>query len=258
MRRPRLLPHAATPDTRTFVRRAFTGLLRRTAHRGGFQLVPDEVPTVEQRRVSMLRADGITVLFDVGANEGQYAEALRQAGWSGRIVSFEPQAAPFGALRARAAEDSGWQARKLALGSTARTLQLNVSASSMSSSFLPMHANHERLVPNTQYVATEETECLSLDDVFDDYAAADDRVAVKLDVQGFEAEVLEGAARSLPKITWLEVELNLIDLYVGQPRAAAIIDRLASNGLHLVGMDAEHIEPTTGRTSWANATFRRS
>ena len=239
-------------------RRVSAQLLRRLADRNGLSLVPAGVPSADVRRTRMLRADAITVVLDVGANEGQYARSLRHHGWTGRIVSFEPQAAPFEVLAANCEADADWQSRRLALAAEPGAGELNVSLSSMSSSFLPMHANHERLVPGSQYVGAERVSCLPLDEVFDEHVGPDDRAALKIDVQGFEAQVLAGASRSLSRIQLVELELCLIELYVGQPAADEIIATLAAAGFGLVGVDSEHVDPATGRTSWANATFRRA
>ena len=239
-------------------RRVTLGVLRRAARRNGLRLVPATAPSSDVCRVRMLQADAITVAIDVGANEGQYGRTLRDSGWTGRIVSFEPQAAAYAALAARARADAAWQTRRLALGERRGSLELNVSASPMSSSFLAMHANHERLVPGSGYVATEHVDCVTLDGVFDEIVGTGDRVALKLDVQGFEARVLAGASDCLSRIALIELELCLAELYVGQPRAEEIIATLAAAGFGLVAVDPEHIEPRTGRTSWANATFRRA
>jgi FkbM family methyltransferase len=239
-------------------RRVTVGLARKMADRNGLRLVPASEATSDECRVRMLRADAITVVLDVGANEGQYGQALRRSGWMGRIVSFEPQAAAFGALAARARSDDRWEARRLAVGAVAESLVINVSAASMSSSFLPMHANHEELVPGSGYVATERVDCVALDGVFHEYVLQADRVALKIDVQGFESRVLAGAARSLRRITLVELELCLTELYVGQPRTDEIVATLAAAGFELVAIDPEHVDPDTGRTSWANATFRRA
>jgi hypothetical protein len=128
----------------------------------------------------------------------------------------------------------------------------------MSSSLLPMHANHERLVPGTGYVGTELVECAALDDVIGDHVGPDDRVALKIDVQGYEAQVLEGASQSLRNIRLVELELCLTELYVGQAPAEEIIAVLARAGFRLIGLDPEHVDPESGRTSWANAMFRRA
>ena len=39
---------------------------------------------------SMLAAHNVNLVFDVGANTGQFAKAIRGDGFNGRIVSFEP------------------------------------------------------------------------------------------------------------------------------------------------------------------------
>lgn len=247
-----------TTSRAAFTHRAFGAVLRRAASSRGYRLVPAAIPSADERRLRMLCADGITVALDVGANEGQYALALRAVGWPGRIVSFEPLAKAFEGLAARASEQPVWQCRRLALGARQGPLELNVSASSMSSSILPMHANHERLIPGTQYVATEEVACLPLDEVFDEYVAPADRAALKIDVQGYELEALAGASRSLPRISVIEFELCLDELYIGQPAVAHIIATLFDAGFVLAGVDPEHVDSSTGRTSWANATFRRA
>lgn len=240
------------------LRRVGAGVLRRLAARSGQRLVDAGIPTPDECRLLMLRADAIDVVLDVGANEGQYALSLRQVGWTGRIVSFEPQAAVVETLTARAAGDDAWQARRLAIGARRESLELKVSRSSMSSSFLPMHANHERLVPGTQYVAAEVVDCVALDDVLDEYVGPDDRVALKIDAQGYEAQVLEGASASLARIRLIEIELCLVELYVGQSAAEDLIAMLGAAGFGMVGVEPEHIDPDSGRTSWANATFRRA
>jgi FkbM family methyltransferase len=205
----------------------------------------------------MLEADEITVVLDIGANEGQYGRTLRASGWLGRIVSFEPLSDASRVLADWASGDASWESRRLALGAHAGPVELNVSASSMSSSVLPMHSNHERLAPGTGYIETETVPCVPLDDIFDEYVGADDAVALKLDVQGYEAEVLAGASRSLGRVTMIEIEVNLVELYIGQPTPAQIVTGLADADFTLCGIDPEHIDAATGRASWVNATFRR-
>ena len=138
----RMARHDAPPANPTSA-----GVLRSLAARSGQRLVDAGVPTLDERRLLMLRADAIDVVVDVGANEGQYALSLRQAGWSGRIVSYEPQGAVVDTLTARAAGDNAWQVRRLAIGARREPLELKVSQSSMSSSFLPMHATTSASCP---------------------------------------------------------------------------------------------------------------
>ena len=52
-----------------------------------------------------LRDRHVKLVFDIGANVGQFALGLRDAGYPGRIVSFEPTAAAFASLRHHAQRD---------------------------------------------------------------------------------------------------------------------------------------------------------
>ena len=84
------------------------------------------------QRMRLLRHYGVTVVLDVGANEGQYGRELRLAGYKGRIVSFEPMAAPFAKLATAARSDPGWDVVQLALGEANAETEINVSRNSVS------------------------------------------------------------------------------------------------------------------------------
>src|SRR4051794_18567254 len=66
--------------------------------------------TVHRHIAAVLRMYRVNCVLDVGANRGQYATALRRAGYMGRIVSFEPVPDVFDELRRRAAGDPAWVA----------------------------------------------------------------------------------------------------------------------------------------------------
>ena len=70
------------------------------------------------------------------AHAAATATLLREAGYGGEIVSFEPVAASFAALERRAADDPRWRAHRLALGREPGTAQLNVARESNFTSFL--------------------------------------------------------------------------------------------------------------------------
>ena len=71
---------------------------------------------------------GINVVLDVGANVGQYGTGLRNVGYTGRIVSFEPLSTEFKQLSAKATADGAWQSLNFALGDVDGSSEINVSS----------------------------------------------------------------------------------------------------------------------------------
>ena len=206
------------------------GAWKSLLHRFGVDLIDYPKPHWQQLKC-LLDHFGITLVLDVGANIGQYAGYLRAAGYRGRIVSFEPLADAHAELTHRAAGDAAWTvAPRLALGASEGEIEINVSGDRDMSSLLPMRAEILKASPSSRTVARETVRLATLDSVFDDYARADDRVLLKIDTQGYERQVLEGAARSLPRLTGVQLELSLVPLYEGETTWLAMIDALARHG----------------------------
>ena len=69
-----------------------------------------------------------------------------------------------------------------------------------------------------------------LDAVFADFARPDDRVLLKSDTQGYDRQVLDGAAGVLNRIHAIQLELSIVPVYVGEPSYRAMLDPLAGLG----------------------------
>jgi FkbM family methyltransferase len=135
----------------------------------------------------------VDVVLDVGANLGWFGQALRERGYRGKIVFFEPIGAVFRELKALAERDGNWQAHHLALGAAAGRAVLNVSRKSDYSSILDQLKAAQRLEPNADVAYREEITVARLDDLFAPFS--DRTVFLKIDTQGDERPVLEGARR---------------------------------------------------------------
>jgi FkbM family methyltransferase len=209
--------------------RPFRKLLRR------FGLDYAKGPLEHWRRIAaMLEAAGVTVLLDIGANEGQYVGYLRAAGWRGRVVSFEPVAAVHAKLVANAARDPAWEvAPAMALGGKEGVAEITVSNESDMSSLLPLRQEILRVSPSSAAAGGESVAVRTLDDVFGEFVRADDRAFLKIDTQGYEGAVLDGATMSLPRLAGLQVELSLTPLYEGEAAWREIVDRLEAAGFEL-------------------------
>jgi len=167
------------------------------------------------RRHKMFVARGVDLVLDVGGADGGYGRALRQFGYAGRIVSFEPMAASFAALSERAQADPRWDVRNVALGDEAGEAQINVASNRASSSLLPMEDAHTAAEPGVTYVGQETIRVERLDDAIGEVVGDDDVVFLKIDTQGFERNVLAGGSATLERVVGLQLELSFVPLYSG-------------------------------------------
>ena len=230
-------------------------LARRTVNRLGIDVVRHPFGSRLRR---LCAAAGIDTVLDVGANLGQYATALRIAGFDGRIVSVEPLPAPYRDLARRAAGDPRWTVRRTAVGDRAGTLTINVSANTYSSSALPMLPAHLAAAPDSGYVAAVEVPLTTVDALVAGHGLDPARTLVKVDVQGYEDAVLTGAAATLPAVAAVQVELSLLPLYAGQPLLPATVARLAAAGLDLWALEPGFTDPGTGRMLQCDGVFLRT
>lgn len=209
--------------------RPFRKLLRR------FGLDYIKSPIDHWRRIAgMLDHFGITVVLDVGANTGQYVGYLRNAGWTGKVVSFEPVAGVHAVLAANAAGDPAWEvAPAMALGAEDGEAEITLSMESDMSSLLPLRDEILAVSPSAAAGGTEMVKVRALDSIYDEFVGEDDRAFLKIDTQGFERAVLDGARKSLPRIAGLQVELSLIPLYEGEALWRELVDRLEGEGFDL-------------------------
>lgn len=197
------------------------------------------------------------MVLDIGANEGQFVEWLRGAGYRGRVISFEPQRAPYELLARKASAQIGWECHRLALGESEGTLPIHVSAFSLSSSLLPIGRLHVDLMPQTAEVGTEEVPVVRLDAWSDAQGLQGKTLFMKLDVQGFELAVLRGAGELLRRVDGALIELDFAPLFDGQSSYFEVMAMLEATGLRFVGLTSVHVHPTTSDILWADGFFVR-
>jgi FkbM family methyltransferase len=234
--------------------------LQRLARRLGYDLTPRrKAKSPNAQLVAVLAHFRITCVLDVGANVGQYGAMLRAWGYPGRIVSFEPQAGAHGALERRAAADPAWQvAPAMALGGRAGAIELEVSAESDMSSILPQSALLRQVSPSSAVVRKETVPLCRLDEVAAPYLRPDDRVFLKVDAQGYEAEVLAGAGRLLERLAGIQLEMSLVPLYEGERAFRATLDDLAALGFEPCLFLPGYFERKLARQLQVDGVFMRA
>ena len=93
------------------------------------------------------------ILFDIGANTGQFVTEIRQKGYHGKIVSFEPLESARKKLIKLALKDENWSVHeRAAIGDHNGSIDINISKNSVSSSILPMLNSHAEAESNSVYI----------------------------------------------------------------------------------------------------------
>jgi len=178
---------------------------------------------------TLLRRLAINCVLDVGANRGQFARDLREIGYDGHIVSFEPLPHEFKALAATFAEDARWHGVPIALGDTNSMATLNVvpNLTVLSSLLTPLSA---------RAVETCEVTVKRLDEVFPLLVEAipNPRVLLKMDTQGYDVRVFHGATECLEHIVALQSELSITPLYASMPHYTDALSLYERHGFELV------------------------
>jgi FkbM family methyltransferase len=181
-------------------------LVRRSIRALGYDL--------RQRRpelIDFLSAREVNLVYDVGANGGQFGASLRAHGYRGSIVSFEPANGPFTELTEKARSDTRWTAHKVALGSSPGKARLHVSKFSTYNSLLNQTQNAAAFEEASSVTHVEEVDIARLDDLCE--MTASSRVFLKIDTQGFERQVLGGAESVLKAALGVLLELSIVHMY---------------------------------------------
>jgi FkbM family methyltransferase len=194
-------------------------LLRGVCHLLGYELIKArKSPSLRSHLKNIFDRYRIDVVLDVGANLGQFATMIRKAGYRGRIYSFEPVTASFERLLAAARGDDQWHVFKLGLGDQQARLDINLSRSSDLNSLLAASDYGKTRYPKIEANARETIEI----DTLDHFMASNDipgnaRIFLKMDTQGYDLKVFDGARNSLGRVSALLSELSLIPIYENAP-----------------------------------------
>jgi FkbM family methyltransferase len=234
--------------------------LKNLAFRYGIELKRyDPSVSPEARFFRLLESRCIDTVIDVGANDGEYGRLLRQRGFKRTIVSFEPLREEHERLLAAAEGDRQWfVAPRMALGDEDREIEIHVAGNSCSSSVLPMNERHELAAPQSRYVGVQRVPMRRLDEVRHPAIDTGQSILLKIDTQGFEMPVLQGARNLLQTICGLQLELSLTQLYDGQVLYLDMIHWLRERGFELWNVMPGFVEPASGRLLQMDGVFFRS
>jgi FkbM family methyltransferase len=214
-------------------------LVQRTLRRFGVELrrtnAPDESFAAQRRLTTATHP----VIFDVGAHHGHVALRYRRMFPGSRVHCFEPFPPSFAQLQARVGHDPAVELHALALSSASGHAQLNANAVSDTNSLLPSDPRTQEFWGKGMFERVEQVDVQTV--TLDEFCAREriERIDIlKIDVQGHEFAVLDGARRMLGerRIGLLYFELIVAPNYVGQRPPRDYFDLLEASGYELIDL----------------------
>ncbi len=198
----------------------------------------------------------IDLVIDVGANLGQYGSLLRDLGYKNQIYSFEPIGEVFEKLQRRAAKNDKWEAFNNGVGSKSESLFINISENFVSSSLLQITDASTTAKPDTKFARQEKISVITLDSFFKDRRIESwKNPFLKIDVQGYEKQVIDGSLMILKNIAVLQIELSLIKLYEGSMLYKEVISLMEELGFYMYTIIPGFRNPKTGQLLQADGVF---
>jgi FkbM family methyltransferase len=219
----------------------------------------NNIESAEARLFWHFKTHRIDTIIDVGANDGGYGNLLRRGGYDGSILSFEPLDQEHARLKSSARGDDRWfVAPRMAHGSENGEVEIHVAGNSASSSILPMNRSHEDGAPESRYVGAQRVPLRRLDEI--QHAAIDrsTHLFLKVDTQGFEMSVLAGAEMLMHRLSGVQLEHSLTELYDGQILSVEMIQWLREHGFCLWNVIPGFVDPSTGRPLQFDGIFFRA
>jgi FkbM family methyltransferase len=249
---------------------------RHLIRRVGIDVMPwphrPEDGVIDWGLAQVIRSRAINCVVDVGGNRGLFARRLRELGYQGRIVSFEPSPTVLPVIRAAAERDSDWTVRPVGLSSEPGQAELRLHRGAELDSLLDALPGVVDQLPTMTETGTATVTLSTLEAEFPGLVEGivHPRVLLKSDTQGHDAEVLRGAGADglAPAVVAVLVELSAQPIYHGQPAMTSVMELImadgftpvafepffhSSDGLRMVELDALFLRGESGSgPDWGN------
>lgn len=185
--------------------------------------------------VKRLTSAGVAPMsvIDVGANTGQFSMAASKEFRHADIYPIEPDPRTATRLRHNLEPRLAANIIRKAVGERDGTITFNVNADSQVSSILPLGDDRQRAFPKSVVMQQISVPLATLDSLFGNIPLAEP-ILLKIDVQGYEDQVISGAVSFLASVRWVVMEVSFARLYEGEQDFVAIIELMASHGFRFV------------------------
>ncbi len=216
-----------------------------------------EAKTGAYNNFKWLVDENIQTIIDVGANSGQFVNYFGPHLPGVKFHSFEPIKSVFEQLNKNVSEYNV-VTYNLGLGSSNEEMEINVNTFSPSSSILELTELHKSNFKQAkEIVAKERIQIKKMDDVFENISLKDN-VLLKIDVQGFEEEVIKGGLNVIDRSHIIVIEVCYTPLYKGEKDFNYIYKLMTGLGFSYKGILLEQYKSVTdGKPLYSDAIFMK-
>lgn len=193
------------------------------------------------QRGLILKRLKVDCVIDVGANIGQFAKEMRRTGYKGRLVSVEPLNEPYLQLKRNFRKDKLWTGKQFLIGEECRLARIEQWGDSSTSSVLEVS---EEVLLTHSYLrsrGSEEHQMKTLECFLNSDFDLEEfsNIFVKIDVQGYEDQVLFTLPLISHLISVIQLEASLLDIYTGGSKLDSTFNLLNSAGYTVVTVMTE-------------------
>lgn len=210
-------------------------------------------PTFEQARKHLIESWDVSFVVDGGANRGQWAVEILKEYPNLNVLSIEPISEAFIELESQTAKFANWRSLNVALGDAVGTGVMHVANNDEQSSSLLEPEFHLEHYPTVQFTRTQKTPIITLDSLQID---ENEKVYLKLDIQGHELAALIGGSKLLNNVVAIELEMSPIEMYSSQATFLDTANFLAESGFKIFTF-ADIFRDNDGKWTYVDVIFSR-
>ena len=196
----------------------------------------------------------INTVLDVGANVGEFTCIYHELFPNAEIFAFEPLPNCYRQLQERTKNRNNIHCYNVGLGNEDGSMEIHESDWHPASSFREMDSLHKMNYPHSSGSKDLTVNIKRLDDVLEGEKLVDN-IFIKMDVQGFEDEVIKGGNKIFSKAKVIIVEVSFEQLYKGEPLFHGLYSLLEPLGFKFAGNLKQSVNKKDGRYLQADCIF---
>ena len=206
----------------------------------------------------LLKLYQVDAVFDIGANSGMSGEFFRNIGFTGKMVSFEPVNYLYRQLAEKTSRDSLWLSENVAISDQEGEQEIYLTGGSgAANSFLKSIGQMEQVAPELATIGREMVKLRTLSSIIREHYLRGDRLFLKIDAQGYEKKILEGAGEQLNKVVGMRIELSIVRNYDGELLICDMLPYLYKLGFRLCAIEEAWSNRTTEEVYQVDAILFR-